>query len=173
MCLELRRHPRHSCTRLLGPTNKQRDAPPSIVPVRHWNGAAASPTGARTARRAPEAGAAARERVLLVCLRWGINSVVNRTVRGCKNNAYAVSLGPWAVATDRAATPGPSGVHLACVVVPRGLGGVGVGARHAVRGRAGMQGSLVGERSRSAWTPWVRGCRVEAVWSTRNPSART
>ena len=35
-----------------------------------------SPTGARTARRASEPGAAARERVLLVCLRRGINSVL-------------------------------------------------------------------------------------------------
>jgi hypothetical protein len=35
-----------------------------------------------------------------------------------------VSPGPWAVATDRAATPTPLGVHLARVVVPRGLGGV-------------------------------------------------
>ena len=39
-------------------------------------------------------------------------------------------MGPWAVAMDHAATPGPPGVHLACVVVPRGLGGVGVGTRH-------------------------------------------
>ena len=28
---------------------------------------------------------------------------------------------------------------------------------------AGMQGSLVGEQSRSVWTPWVRGWRVGAV----------
>ena len=40
-------------------------------------GGPASPTGARTARRAREPGAAARERVLVVCLRWGINSVLN------------------------------------------------------------------------------------------------
>ena len=33
-------------------------------------------------------------------------------------------MGPWAVETDRAATPAPPGVHLACVAVPRGLGGV-------------------------------------------------
>ena len=66
MCLELRRHPWHSCTSLLGITNEQRDAPPSMEPVCHRKGAAASPKAARTARRAPEPGAAARERVLLV-----------------------------------------------------------------------------------------------------------
>ena len=36
-------------------------------------------------------------------------------------------MGPWAVATDRAATPGPPGVHLASVVVPRVRVGVGRG----------------------------------------------
>ena len=77
MCLELRRQPGHSCTSLLGITNEQRDPPPSMEPVRHRKGAAASPKAARLARRAPEPGAAARERVLLVCLRWGISSVVD------------------------------------------------------------------------------------------------
>jgi hypothetical protein len=45
-----------------------------------------------------------------------------RCTRG-KNNANAVSSGPWAVAADRATTPGLSGVHVACVIVPRGVGG--------------------------------------------------
>ena len=76
-CLELRHHPWHSGSSLLEPTSDRRDPPPSMKPVSHRDGAAASPTGARTARRAPEPGAAARERVLLVCLRWGINSVLN------------------------------------------------------------------------------------------------
>ena len=74
MRLELRRHPWHSCTSLLVPTSDRRDAPPSMKPVRHRNGAAASPTGRSDGTTAPEAGAAARERVLLVCLRGGINS---------------------------------------------------------------------------------------------------
>ena len=43
-------------------------------------------------------------------------------------------MGPWAVATDRAATPGPPGVHLACVVVPRGMRVSGVGPLRTVRG---------------------------------------
>ena len=51
MRLELRRHPWHGGTSLLVPTSDRRDAPPSMEPVRHRNGAAASPTGARTARR--------------------------------------------------------------------------------------------------------------------------
>ena len=33
-------------------------------------------------------------------------------------------MGPWAVETDRATTPGPPGMHLARVVAPTGLGGV-------------------------------------------------
>ena len=89
MRLELRRHPWHSCTSLLGITNEQRDPPPSMEPVRHREGAAESPTGARTARRAPEPGAAARERVLLVCLRGGINtaeSVFSTCWRRGENN---------------------------------------------------------------------------------------
>ena len=77
MCHGLRRHPWHTTTSLLVPTNSRRDAPPSMEPVLHQNGAAGSPKAARTARRAPEPGAAARERVLLVCLRWGINRVLN------------------------------------------------------------------------------------------------
>jgi len=87
MRLELRRHSWHGGTSLLGPTSEQHDAPPSMEPVRHRNGAAASRKAARTARRAPEPGAAARERVLLVCLRWGINRVLKGAVPGCKNNA--------------------------------------------------------------------------------------
>ena len=51
MRLELRRHPWHSGTSRLVPTSDRRDAPPSMKPVCHRNGAAASPTGARTARR--------------------------------------------------------------------------------------------------------------------------
>ena len=46
--------------------------PPSVKHVPMRNGAAASPTGARTARRGPHAGAPARERVLLVCLLGGV-----------------------------------------------------------------------------------------------------
>ena len=74
--LELRRHSWHGVTSLLVPTSDRRDLPPSMEPVRHRNGAAASPKAARRARRAPEAGAAARERVLLVCLRGVIKSVL-------------------------------------------------------------------------------------------------
>ena len=44
--------------------------PPSIKYVSHRNGAAASPTGARTARR-PTRRSTARERVLLVCFTGG------------------------------------------------------------------------------------------------------
>ena len=47
---ELPRHPWHSGTSLLGPSCDQHDAPPSVEPVCHRNGAAASPTGARPAR---------------------------------------------------------------------------------------------------------------------------
>jgi hypothetical protein len=57
MRLELRRHPRHGGTSLLVTTSEQRDPPPSMEPVSHRKGAAASPKAARTARRAPEAGA--------------------------------------------------------------------------------------------------------------------
>ena len=49
MRLELRRHPRHGGTSLLGPTSERRDPLPSIEPVRHRNGAAASPKAARRA----------------------------------------------------------------------------------------------------------------------------
>ena len=71
---ELRRHPRHSGTSLLGPTSDRRDAPPSMEHVCHRNGAAASPKAARTARRAPEAGAPRRERALLVSFARGLNT---------------------------------------------------------------------------------------------------
>ena len=43
MRLELRRHPWHSCTSLLGITNEQRDPPPSMEPVRHREGAQSRP----------------------------------------------------------------------------------------------------------------------------------
>ena len=54
MCHGLRRHPWHTTTSLLVPTNSRRDAPPSMEPVLHQNGAAGSPKAARTARRATE-----------------------------------------------------------------------------------------------------------------------
>ena len=50
-CQGLPRNPRHGGTSLLEPTSDRRDAPPSMEPVSHRNGAAASPKGARTARR--------------------------------------------------------------------------------------------------------------------------
>ena len=50
-CLELRRHPWHSGSSRLEPTSSRCDPPPSMKPVCHRDGAAASPTGARTARR--------------------------------------------------------------------------------------------------------------------------
>ena len=78
MCLGLRRHPRHGVTNLLGTTNEKRDAPLSMEPVSHRNMAAPSPKAARTARRAPEAGAPRRERVLLVSLTWGIKRVLSK-----------------------------------------------------------------------------------------------
>ena len=93
MRLELRRHPRHGGTSLLGPTSEQHDPPPSMEPVRHRNGPAASPNAARTARRAPEPGAAARERVLLVCLRWGINSVLKLGLSGRRKQRLGGVLG--------------------------------------------------------------------------------
>ena len=54
MCLGLRRHPWHTTTSLLVPTNSRCDAPLSMEPVLHRNGAAGSPKIARTARRASE-----------------------------------------------------------------------------------------------------------------------
>ena len=78
MRLELRCHSWHGVLSPLVPTSNRRDPPPSIKPVRHREGGQSRPQAARTARRAPEPGAAARERVLLVCLRWGINSVLNQ-----------------------------------------------------------------------------------------------
>jgi len=75
---ELRRHPRHSGTSLLGPTSDRRDAPPSMEHVCHRNGAAASPKAARTARRAPEAGAPRRERALLVSFAGGKHRVLRQ-----------------------------------------------------------------------------------------------
>ena len=50
-CQGLPRNPRHGGTSLLEPTSDRRDTPPSMEPARHRNGAAASPKGARTARR--------------------------------------------------------------------------------------------------------------------------
>ena len=67
MRLELRRHPWHWGTSLLADERSARP-PASVERVAHRNGAAASPTGARTTRRAPEAGAPARDGVLLVSL---------------------------------------------------------------------------------------------------------
>ena len=93
MRLELRRHSWHGGTSLLVPTSDRRDPPPSMEPVRHRNGADASPNAARTARRAPEAGAAARERVLVVCLRGGINSVFNSHCARGETNALGGVLG--------------------------------------------------------------------------------
>ena len=75
---ELRRHPRHSGTSLLGPTSDRRDAPPSMEHVCHRNGAAASTKAARTARRAPEAGAPRRERALLVSFAGGKHRVLRQ-----------------------------------------------------------------------------------------------
>ena len=74
-------------------------------------------------------------------------------------------MGPWAVATDRAATPGPSGVHLACVVVAMGLGGVGRGGT-AHREGACRDAGIACVRAESlgvdASGPWVeeRGCVI-------------
>ena len=94
MRLELRRHPWHSGTSRLEPTSDRRDAPPSMEPVSHRNGAAASPKAARTARRAPEPGAAARERVCCwYVLRWGVNSVLEGHVWACKKQRLAGVFG--------------------------------------------------------------------------------
>ena len=66
-------------------------------------------------------------------------------------------MGPWAVATDREATPGPPGVHLACVVVPRGLGGVergGTSRREGACGDAGIactRAESLGVDSSGSW----------------------
>ena len=72
----------------------------SMEPVSHRNGAAASPTGTRTTRRAPGAGAAARERVLLVSLQGVIKRgrycecrPRQKTVRGRPCNLLVPSLG--------------------------------------------------------------------------------
>ena len=69
-------------------------------------------------------------------------------------------MGPWAVATDRAATPGPPGVHLARVVVPRGLGGVGVGGTSRREG-ACRDAGIACVRAESLGVdssgPWVEG----------------
>ena len=112
-------------------------------PYATGTGPHASPTGARTARRAPEAGAAARERVLLVCLRGGINSVLNSHCAEAKTTPRRC---PW----DRGRSPRtarPPQDRPACTSRASSCLGAwvvsGAGARHAVRGRAGMQGSLV------------------------------
>ena len=68
------------------PTSDRRDPAASVERVAHRDGAAASPTGARTTRSAPEAGAAARERVLLVSLQGVIKNEHEKrsAVRGKK-----------------------------------------------------------------------------------------
>ena len=69
-------------------------------------------------------------------------------------------MGPWAVATDRAATPGPSGVHLARVVVPRVRVGVGRGTT-AHREGACRDAGIACVRAESLGVdssgPWVEG----------------
>ena len=65
-------------------------------------------------------------------------------------------MGPWAVETDRAATPAPPGVHLACVVVPRGLGPVERGGTSQREGRRGAgiacaRAESLGEDSSGSW----------------------
>ena len=69
-------------------------------------------------------------------------------------------MGPWAVETDRATTPGPPGMHLARVVVPRGLGGVGRGGT-AHREGACRDAGIACVRAESLGVdssgPWVEG----------------
>ena len=68
MCLELRRHPWHSFTGLLGKTSDRRDTQRPWSALLYRDGDAASPTSARTARRRPEPERPRREGVLLVSL---------------------------------------------------------------------------------------------------------
>ena len=71
LCPGLRRHPWHSTTSLLVPTNSRRDASPSMEPVLHRNGTTGLPKAARMARRAQRSEHRRRERVLLACPEGG------------------------------------------------------------------------------------------------------
>ena len=68
-----------------------------------------------------------------------------------------MAAGPWAVATDRAATPAPPGMHLACVVVPGGCVVSNAGARTSQRegwmhaGIACLKAESLGVDSSGSW----------------------
>ncbi len=69
-------------------------------------------------------------------------------------------MGPWAVATDREATPGPSGVHLARVVVPRVdwvVSGAGATSPRGACRDAGIACARAESPGVDASGPWVEG----------------
>ena len=156
-CLGMRRNP---CQwyEPAGPTGDRHDAYlASMEPVPRRNGAAVSPTGARTARRHHKAMRAARGRVLLVSFRGGINQARNTRCGRWGNEAHAASPRSRAIATNRAATPAPPGLDVALIPVVPGVRGCRCGATTHCEAHAGMQGSLARELRPSMWNPRVRG----------------
>ena len=133
---------------LAGEDERLAGRPPSVERVPHRDGTAASPTGARTARRRPGAGAPARERVLLGCSKGEINGKVGRGHESAPSQAT----------TRKPSTSGCS---------PRVRSGLLPREDHAsnlvgpVRGRIGLLG-----RHR----PFRAVRHFRRKWATRTPS---
>jgi hypothetical protein len=139
------------------------------------NGAAASPTGARTARRRHKAMRAARGRVLLVSFRGGLNNNWCKMTPMRRPRDHGQS--PRTVRPPRPHPTCTSRSYPSCL----GFGGVGVGPRHTVRrmqgcrdrsrgncvSRCGILGSVGGGYrpcGRPAPSRHARTACAEALW---------